>query len=146
MSKKITTAEELSKVKYGDLLAKFEELGVKSAWKAGKKKKVMIEDAIERLKIKSELEANGKKSEEENVEKVIEDKKEEVAKEVAAEKEVAKAKVQEDKKNVQSSNLTQEQIKENIKRIDANLSHNSVEAQRPILLRKRQWLSELLEK
>ena len=146
MSKKNVTASELNSVKYGDLLAKFTELGVEKAWKAGKKKKTMIEDAIERLKIKSELEAKGKEAQEENVENVIEEKKEEAAKEVAAEKKVAKAKIQEDKKNVQSSNLTQEQIKENIKRIDANLKFNSVEAQRPILLRKRQWLSELLEK
>lgn len=145
MEKKIITADELSKVKYGDLLAKFEELGVKAAWKAGKKKKQMIDDAIERLKIKSELESNGQEVIEENVEKVIDDKKEEVAQEKKAAKEEVQKEREEDKKKLQNSNLSQEEIKLNIERIDNLLKGNSIPTQRPILLRKRQWLSDLLD-
>ena len=56
---KQVTKEELSAVKYGKLLEKFTELGVAEAWKPGSKKITMIENAIEKLKIKNSLESLG---------------------------------------------------------------------------------------
>lgn len=43
--------ELLSKVHYGKLLKTFTNLGVESAWKAGGKKKDMIKDALNKLKL-----------------------------------------------------------------------------------------------
>lgn len=49
------TEQELNEIAYGDLKAKFEELGVPQAWKGGKKKEDLIASALEAL---AEVKAN----------------------------------------------------------------------------------------
>ena len=57
--KKTITEQELSEVKYQDLLATFKSLGVEDAWRPGKKRTTMIKDAIEKLNIVRSLEDKG---------------------------------------------------------------------------------------
>lgn len=144
MSKKKITKAELSKVKYGELLAKFTELGVPEVWKAGSKKMTMIEKAIEQVSLKSSLEDAGlnadqieKKVEEVAVAKIEKKQKEEVAKIEKQEADDAQA-----KSKIDNAGLTLEQIEYNIKNINANIKFG-VAGQRVALLKKLEWLEDL---
>tara|TARA_R110000744_G_scaffold373093_1_gene485111 strand:- start:774 stop:1220 length:447 start_codon:yes stop_codon:yes gene_type:complete len=141
------TAEDFKDVKYGDLLAKFTELGIPDVWKAGKKKKQMIDKAIEQLAVIKSLENNGLKEEEIKEElKIVEVKKAE-AKEAKELEEVVEAK-KADKAivaKVEKAGLTQDQIKANLRSIEQNLMSN-VPAQRIVLLKKKEALLALLDK
>lgn len=145
-NKKAVSAETLSEVKYGDLLAKFTELGIPEAWKPGKKKSAMIKAAIEKLAIIRSLEDRGLEQEEIAEQLiVVQDKKiqaeEQEQLEIAQAQEVAdKAIVQ----KVQKSGLTQDQIKQNLNVIKQNLMSN-IPAHRDILLKKQEALTALLE-
>ena len=96
--KKTINIAELSEVKYHDLLAKFKELGIPEVWKAGTKKVTMINNAIDKLKIKSSLESLGLD-------------KEEVSKEVEAMAK-KKAKAEADKVLEQAKQVEKEDKKE----------------------------------
>tara|TARA_R110000796_G_scaffold68451_3_gene156823 strand:+ start:2689 stop:3135 length:447 start_codon:yes stop_codon:yes gene_type:complete len=141
------TAEDFKDVKYGDLLAKFTELGIPDVWKAGKKKKQMIDKAIEQLAVIKSLENSGLKEEDIKEElKIVEVKKAE-AKEAKELEEVVEAK-KADKAivaKVENAGLTQDQIKANLKSIEQNLMSN-VPAQRIVLLKKKEALLALLDK
>ena len=141
------TAEDFKDVKYGDLLAKFTELGIPDVWKASKKKKQMIDKAIEQLAVIKSLENNGLKEEEIKEElKIVEVKKAE-AKEAKELEEVVEAK-EADKAivaKVEKAGLTQDQIKANLRSIEQNLMSN-VPAQRIVLLKKKEVLLALLDK
>lgn len=144
---KAVSAETLSEVKYGDLLAKFTELGIPEAWTPGKKKSVMIKAAIDKLAIVRSLEDRGLDQEQiadelVEVEKSQQEAKEQKQLEIAQEQEVAdKAVVQ----KVQKAGLTQDQIKQNLKTIEQNLMSN-IPAHRDILLKKKEALMALLNK
>ena len=144
MSKKKITKAELSEVKYGELFAKFTELGIPEVWKPGSKKIVMIEKAIEAVKLKASLEDQGL-NEKEIEEKVLEVK---IAKEEKKIKdEVAKVEKQEAedkaaKSKIEKSNLSLEQIEYNIKNIEANIKFG-IPQQRIMLVKKLEWLQEL---
>lgn len=145
--KKNITKQELSKVKYGQLLEKFTELGVPEAWKAGSKKIVMIEKAIELYKIKQNLEQEGLSKEEVETKVVEIEQEREVLKQTeelkkAIEVEEKEKKAQEKTKEL---NLTKEQIEYNIKNIDANLIQ-CTDQQRFELIKKKDFLLELLDK
>ena len=145
-NKKAVSIETLNEVKYGDLLAKFTELGIPEAWKPGKKKSAMIKTAIEKLAIIRSLEDRGLDQQEVAEQLIVaEDKKlqadEQKQLEAAQAQEVAdKAIVQ----KVQKSSLTQDQIKQNLRTIESNLKSN-IPAHRDILLKKQEALMALLE-
>ena len=116
--------EYLKKFDYQDLSTVFKELGVPSAWKAGKKKVDLIKEAISQLSfLKKALKKNDEESEVEkkDVEKV-EVKKTEVKKE--------------GKKEVVKDNDAKEALLKRMANIDANLKNN-VPAHRLILLGKK---------
>jgi hypothetical protein len=141
------TAEDFKDVKYGDLLAKFTELGIPEVWKAGKKKKQMIDKAVEQLAVIKSLENSGLKEEDIKEElKIVEVKKAE-AKEAKELEEVVEAE-KADKaivEKVEKAGLTHDQIKANLRSIEQNLMSN-VPAQRIVLLKKKEALLALLYK
>lgn len=144
MSKKNVSKAELNKVKYGDLLAKFTELGVPEVWQAGKKKATMIEKAVEQVKLKSKLEQEGLNEKE--IESKIEDIKV-IKEEKKIKEEVAKIEKQEEqavsaKAKLVKADLTLEQIETNIRRVKANIA-GGVPSQRVQLQQKLEWLLEL---
>ena len=144
MSKKKVTKASLSKVKYGELLAKFTELGIPEVWKPGSKKMAMIDKAIEAVKLKSSLEEQGLnkeeielKVEEVEVAKIEKEKKEAIKK--IEEQEAADAKA---KEKINNAGLTLEQIEYNIKNCEANIKFG-IPAQRVTLVKKLEWLQDL---
>ena len=147
MSKiKRISEQELSKVKYGDLLAKFTELGVKEAWRPGKKKTAMIKFAIEKLDLMRSLENRGL-NQDEIIEEVknIEVKKEEIkVKEAveAAEKLEIEDKVV--KETIIKSQYSREQLENNLKNIRLNLLQ-AIPQQRIMLLKKQETLQSELD-
>ena len=147
MSNEVVTKQELNEVKYGDLLAKFTELGIEEAWTPGKKKLDMIDKAIEKLNIKRSLEEKGLEGKEIEKElEVIEQAKVEAGKAEALANAIAEE--EKDKQmvvEIEEIKLTKEQIESNIKNIDANL-RGGVAAHRNILLKKRDVLEDLLNK
>lgn len=144
--KKLISKHELSKVKYGELLAKFTELGVPEVWKPGSKKAVMIDKAIEQIKIKQNLEQEGL-SKKEVEEKVVEINQQ---KEVAKAQEELKAAVEAEQKEFKAQQttkelkLTKEQIEYNITNIDRNLLQ-CTDQQRFELIKKKDFLLDLLK-
>lgn len=144
MSKKRITKAELSKVKYGELLAKFTELGVPEVWKAGSKKITMIEKAIEQVKLKQSLEDAGlnEKEIEQKIEEVKVAKEEKKIKEEVAKIEKQEAEDAKAKEKINNAGLTLEQIDYNIKNIQANIKFG-VPGQRVALLKKLEWLEDL---
>lgn len=89
--KKVFTFDELNEIKYGDLKAKFEELGIPSVWKGGSKKEDLINKALGLLN-KIEIEGPTEDQQEEEVPVVeetevvkTEDPKEEVVEEEVVE-------------------------------------------------------------
>lgn len=142
----VVSAETLKQVKYGDLLAKFTELGIPEVWKPGSKKAKMIATAVEKLAIVRSLEDRGLNQEEVQEELVKVEIKQQ---EVKQQKEVEVAQAQEAKdqavvKKVEKAALTQDQIKSNLRVIEQNLMSN-VPAQRTILLLKKEALLALLD-
>lgn len=144
MSKKKITKAELSKVKYGELLAKFTELGVPEVWKAGSKKITMIEKAIEQVKLKQSLEDAGLNTEEieQKVEEVKIAKEEKKVKEEIKKIEEQEVQDAEAKSKIDNSGFSLEQIEYNIKNIEANIKFG-IPAQRVVLLKKLEWLQDL---
>jgi len=141
------TAQELSEVKYHDLLAKFTELGIPEVWKAGSKKIDLISKAVDKLKIKQSLESLGldKDSVSKEVEKMA------IKKAKADDKiilEQAKQVEREDKQmvtKIKKANLSKEVLESNIKTIKANLAFG-VPGHRDILNKKLEALLDLLSK
>lgn len=66
------TFESLSEIKYGDLKAKFEDLGVGEVWKPGKKGVDLINSALDKLS-----EISGQKEADAVEAKIVEDKEKE---------------------------------------------------------------------
>ena len=144
MSEKKVTKSDLSKVKYGELLAKFTELGVPEAWIAGSKKTVMIEKAIAAVQLKASLESQGldkKEIEDKVIEieeaKVVAKEKEEIA--IVEQKE---AEQKASKEKIIKSDLTLEEIDYNIKNLDSLIKFG-IQNQRVGLQLKLEWLLEL---
>jgi outer membrane translocation and assembly module TamA len=145
--KKTINVEELSEVKYHDLLAKFKELGIPEVWKAGTKKVTMINNAIDKLKIKSSLESLGLDKEE--VSKEVEAMAKKKAK-AEADKVLEQAKLaeKEDKKEVvklKKAKLSKEDIEKNIKIIQSNIKFG-VPSQKEKLQKKLEALMDILSK
>jgi DNA-binding transcriptional regulator GbsR (MarR family) len=134
------TYESLSEVAYGDLLATFKELGVESAWKPGKKKSDMIQNALGQLTVIKQGLAEGKSQEEIDQSLEVQKTIQEEAPQKAKEEEEAKDKVKEE---IVSKDLSKEQIEAAIKNIDANLK-GGASTHRLILLAKRKALQEQL--
>ena len=144
--KKTITEQELSEVKYHDLLATFKSLGVEDAWRAGKKKTTMIKDAIEKLNIVRSLEDKGISQDDVKEERLkIED-----AKEQAKQVEVAKAIEDQEKadqlqkKTIIKSKYTKEQLEVNLRNIKLNLLQ-AIPSQRTMLIKKQEVLQNLLD-
>ena len=145
--KKQITLEELSDIKYHDLLAKFTELGIPEVWKAGTKKITMINKAIDKIKIKNSLESLGLDKEE--VSKEVEAMAKKKAK-AEADKILAEAKQveKEDKKEVvrlKKAKLSKQDLEKNIKVIESNIKFG-VPTQRAQLQKKLETLQDLLSK
>ena len=144
--KKTITEQELSEVKYQDLLATFKSLGVEDAWRPGKKKTTMIKDAIEKLNIVRSLEDKGIAEADVKEERLkIED-----AKEQAKQVEVAKAIEDQEKadqlqkKTIIKSKYTKEQLEVNLRNIKLNLLQ-AIPSQRTMLIKKQEVLQNLLD-
>ena len=144
--KKTITEQELSEVKYQDLLATFKSLGVEDAWKPGRKKTTMIKDAIEKLNIVRSLEDKGISQDDVKEERLkIED-----AKEQAKQVEVAKAIEDQEKadqlqkKTIIKSKYTKEQLEVNLRNIKLNLLQ-AIPSQRTMLIKKQEVLQNLLD-
>ena len=144
MSEKKVTKSDLSKVKYGELLAKFTELGVPEVWIPGSKKMTMIEKAIAAVQLKSSLESQGldkKEIEDKVIEieeaKVVAKEKEEIA---IVEQEEAEQKIAKEK--IIKSDLTLEEINYNIKNLESLIKFG-IQNQRVGLQLKLEWLLEL---
>ena len=144
--KKTITEQELSEVKYQDLLATFKSLGVEDAWKPGRKKTTMIKDAIEKLNIVRSLEDKGIAEADVKEERLkIED-----AKEQAKQVEVAKAIEDQEKadqlqkKTIIKSKYTKEQLEVNLRNIKLNLLQ-AIPSQRTMLIKKQEVLQNLLD-
>lgn len=144
------TLESLKAVKYQNLKETFTILGVPQAWKPGSKATKMIADALEKLAMIRDLETKGLKGEE--LEKAVEAKSienDEAIKEKQAQED-QKAQEKEDtekedyKQSVIKMDLSKDKLEDAVKNIDANLKVG-VQAQRPILLKKRAVLIEILE-
>mgnify|MGYP003653877991 FL=1 len=144
MSEKKVTKSDLSKVKYGELLAKFTELGVPEVWIPGSKKMTMIEKAIAAVQLKASLESQGldkKEIEDKVIEieeaKVVAKQKEEIAivEQKEAEQKIAKEKII-------KSDLTLEEINYNIKNLESLIKFG-IQNQRVGLQLKLEWLLEL---
>lgn len=145
--KKQVTLQELSDIKYHDLLAKFKELGIPEVWKAGTKKITMINNAIDKMKIKNSLESLG--LDKEQVSKEVEEMAKKKAK-AEADKVLEKAKQveKEDKKEVvrlKKAKLSKEDIEKNIKVIESNIKFGVIN-QRAQLQKKLETLQDLLSK
>tara|TARA_R110002049_G_scaffold222588_2_gene394276 strand:+ start:923 stop:1372 length:450 start_codon:yes stop_codon:yes gene_type:complete len=141
------TRDELSQVKYGDLLKKFTELGIPEVWKAGTKKIKMIESAIEKLKIKDSLEQLGLNEIEvsQELEVIVKNKIE--AKELEVETQVKQQEIKEkqEAKQLAKQQFSKEQIQNQIDTIGKNLI-NGIPSHRVILLKKRDMLLDLISK
>ena len=144
--KKTITEQELSEVKYQDLLATFKSLGVEDAWRPGKKRTTMIKDAIEKLNIVRSLEDKGISEAEVTEERFkIEDAKEQ-AKQVEAAKAIENQE-KADKKQEQTiikSKYTKEQLEVNLRNIKLNLLQ-CIPSQRITLIKKQAVLQNLLD-
>lgn len=147
----VITKEFLENLKYGkEMQAKLEELGVKDAWEAGKKKKDIVEKALGMLKTLNELKEKDSKKVEEMPEDELQKEMllKEAEKEAALEQQIleedAKA-AGETKEFVEKKELTKEDIEKNIIIVNANIK-NGLPTQREILLKKLKHLEDLLEK
>ena len=145
--KKQITIEELREVKYHDLLAKFKELGIPEVWKAGTKKITMINNAIDKMKIKNSLESLGLDKEQvsKEVEAMAKKKAKAEADQILAEAKLAE---KEDKKEVvrlKKAKLSKEDLEKNIKIIESNIKFG-VPSQREQLQKKLETLQDLLSK
>lgn len=145
--KKQITIEELREVKYHDLLAKFKELGIPEVWKAGTKKITMINNAIDKMKIKNSLESLGLDKEQvsKEVEVMAKKKAKAEADQILAEAKLAE---KEDKKEVvrlKKAKLSKEDLEKNIKTIESNIKFG-VPSQREQLQKKLETLKDLLSK
>lgn len=148
MSKGIIISEQqLSEVKYHDLLAKFTELGIPQVWKAGKKKSTMIAKAIEELKIKQSLESKGLSEKEVEAElEAIKERREELVN--AKKLEEAIQVEQQDRKEIEKvveSNLSKGVISSNLASIEKQLVQ-CLPTHRMTLIKKKDLLLELLSK
>ena len=147
MSKdRVITKSELSAVKYGDLLAKFTELGIKEVWTPGKKKTFMIEAAIAKLNTIKSLEEKGLSDDEVEQEVELIESKRAQFKALSEAKEAEQLQARDDaqRESIVSSGYTKEQLELNLKNIKLNLLQ-SIPQQRDILLKKQQTLQELLD-
>jgi hypothetical protein len=143
---KIITLEELEQIKYQDLQAKFEGLGIPEVWRQGAKKAVMIEAAIEKLTIVKSLENLNKTPEEIAEELSTRDSKLE---EIQKEETLALAKAEEDNDSkliddIKKLKLNRVQIEKNLSNIKAGLQNN-IASHRGILLKKKAMLEDLLK-
>jgi hypothetical protein len=123
------TREELDAVKYGDLKAKLEELGIGSVWQNGVKKADLIETALAKL---SEIREKA----------VVEG---DIVEEKLINAEVETPKEPEQSERDQPKKISKEIIEKNLKTIEANLMNN-IPGQKLILLQKKKELQELLAK
>lgn len=121
----IITYDMLDKVSYGkDLQAKFEELGVGDCYKPGKKKKVLITNALARLAEIKRLKEQGV-SEDEIKPKAIESEslKKHLEKEAFVKEQLDKIDSEnEDAKAFVEKDFSEEVMREKIERVDANLA------------------------
>ena len=166
---KKVTKEDLEKVAYKDLLSTFTELGIPEAWKPGTKGSAMIENALSLLDTIKSLENTDTKVIEEVLENstpveetlidttdVIKDlavkieEQKEVAQEEAViqvqEEAIEKEKTEKEvlKDSIVAMNLSKEVVEKNIKNIKAALNLG-IEAQRSILLTKKEILQDILD-
>jgi multidrug resistance efflux pump len=143
---KKVTVEDFKDVKYGDLLAKFTELGVPNAWANGKKKIDMIYKAVKQLAVIKSLENEGLSDEQVKEELIKADiAREELVKDeqvkFAQDAEIADKAIVD---KIEKAELTQDQIKSNLKTIEQNLKSN-IPAHRDILQKKKEALLALLD-
>lgn len=141
------TEESLMAVEYKNLLATFDHLGVKDAWKPGSKKADMVKNALEKLNVVKAFTNAGKSDKEikEALDNIDENKAKIKAAEdlkAAEEEEVKQTKVV---KSLEDMELSKEEIEKNLELIGRNLK-GGVPKQRAVLLNKKNILLKMLAK
>ena len=143
------TFETLDAVKYNQLNETLTELGVGQAFKAGKKKVDIINDALSKLEIVSKLKESGADKKEIDLELNKTDEERDVDQQKKAqedflkEEQAKKEAAAKQKKEIVEAKLSPEQIAANIKRIEGNLKNQPTQAAREVLLRKLTMLQGL---
>ena len=151
----IITTETLEAISYGDLQAKFKDLGIDSAWKPGSKKAIMIEGAIAKLAELKAAKAQGKTPEQVDEDKALAQAEQEKADEaqVLAQAEHDKIKGEQGDVNQEEAivseqpkgpKLTREILESNSAAITRELKWATL-AQKAILVDKQRKINELLE-
>lgn len=142
--------EELEKVPYQNLLKKFTELGIKSVWKAGTKKVVLIKAALDKIESINKIISENKDIKEEDIEKKLEleevkdkDLKEEELVTTAKDKADKEKKIIEEETN-ELNNYSSKQLHEMLLNLNHNLNHG-LEVHRDILLKKHSILKDFIE-
>ena len=133
------TKMELNKVKYNELQKKFKELNIPDVWKAGEKKEVLINAALERLEHLRKQALKDEALTKLDLKKVEEKKKE------LPEQYKGINKVLNEKNRLNKLSITKDNIINTIKNIDANLNNSPSDAKRRMLLDKRMILEEVLK-
>jgi predicted RND superfamily exporter protein len=146
---KSVTYEDLSKIKYNDLKAKFTELGIEEAFQGGAKKEDLIQSALSKLEMVKELKDQGipdkdiKKEIQKTEEEMEADRKSKLLKDTKEALETQKQEGDALRDSIVGLKLTPQQIDSNIKGINANLKNMPKEAARLILLKKLVILESL---
>ena len=133
------TKMELNKVKYNELQKKFKELNIPDVWKAGEKKEVLINAALDRLEHLRKKALADEALTKSDLKKVEEKKKE------IPEQYKGIDKVLKEKNRLKKLSFTKDNILNTIKNIDANLNNSPSDAKRRMLLDKRIILEEVLK-
>ena len=151
MSEKIDKVY-LEAIKYGDMSREFEKLGIPKVWEPGKKKALMIDEALIQLKDLKELQAKNLEEEKIQEELALNEAKRKADAEKAEAKRVEKElkeKEKEEKKAVKAlvkAKVTPEAVAAGIKNLDAQLQNRPTEAYRQLLLKKRSELEAMQAK
>jgi hypothetical protein len=149
----IITAETLEAISYGDLQAKFKELGIGSAWKPGSKKAIMIEGAIVMLAELKVARSEGKAPEAVQADKALAQAEQEKADEAQLLAQAEQDKLAGNVGDIQDPNedeapkqpsLTREILEQNLEAITKGLKWATL-AQKAILVDKQRKINELLE-
>lgn len=138
--------EKLREIKYHNLKEELEKLGVGSAFSAGKKKDVIIQDALKALAILKTLKKEGV-ADEDIAEKLEVEKllKEDEAKAEAIKEQLVKETLEiKSLEKTKEKGLSREVLEKNLANIKSNLAMN-INSHRLILLNKQKEIETILE-
>ena len=119
----VVTEATLNEIKYHDLKAELDKHGLGSCWGNGKKKIDIIKDAISKLALVKEMQEKG--IAQEDIDKTLEEKNQEVA-DKKAEKEALEQKAAEEKAKEKEEEEKENVTKPETKEVDVNRLYRSL--------------------